>query len=80
MNLYKALWSKIGGRPWTYIWRDIYHQAAWVIQMLWFWTGVAVVMVIGWDGVLVFLIAYTYGYIQGHFQWGTKYQKGQKGE
>jgi len=25
-ELYKALWSKIGGRPWTYIIRDFYHH------------------------------------------------------
>jgi len=24
-RLYKALWSRIGGRPWTYIIRDSYH-------------------------------------------------------
>jgi len=23
--LYRALWSRIGGRPWTYIIRDSYH-------------------------------------------------------
>ena len=23
--LYRALWSRIGGRPWTYITRDSYH-------------------------------------------------------
>ncbi len=25
MSLYKWLWSRIGGRPWTYIIRDSYH-------------------------------------------------------
>ena len=25
-SIYKALWSRIGSRPWTYIIRDSYHQ------------------------------------------------------
>lgn len=25
-RLYRALWSRIGGRPWTYIVRDSYHR------------------------------------------------------
>ncbi len=25
-QFYRALWSRIGGRPWTYIIRDTYHQ------------------------------------------------------
>ena len=26
MNIYKAIWTKIGGRPWSYILRDIWHK------------------------------------------------------
>jgi len=26
INLYKWLWTRIGGRPWTYIIRDSYHN------------------------------------------------------
>jgi len=25
-RLYRVLWSRIGGRPWTYIIRDSYHR------------------------------------------------------
>jgi len=25
VNIYKWLWTRIGGRPWTYIMRDFYH-------------------------------------------------------
>jgi hypothetical protein len=25
-SLYKKLWSRFGGRPWSYIIRDSYHQ------------------------------------------------------
>ncbi|MDD4986413.1 MAG: hypothetical protein PHQ43_11640 [Dehalococcoidales bacterium] len=26
MDWYKWIWSKVGGRPWTYIIRDSYHR------------------------------------------------------
>ncbi len=26
MNIYRTLWKVIGGRPWTYIMRDIWHK------------------------------------------------------
>ena len=77
---YKKLWSLIGKRPWTYIWRDIYHQAEFVIFALWFFIGVGVYVWIGWFGVLLYWIFFTYGYISGHFHWGTKYIEGQKGK
>ena len=25
-RLYKTMWSRVGGRPWTYIIRDSYHR------------------------------------------------------
>ncbi len=80
MNLYKVLWSKIGGRPWTYIWRDIYHQAEFVIFALWFFIGIGVYIWLGFWGVMLFWIFFTYGYISGHFHWGTKYIEEQKGK
>jgi len=80
VSLYKRLWSKIGGRPWTYIWRDIYHKAEYVIQLLWFFTGIAVYYYLGWVGVILFWIFYTYGYINGHFHWGTKWIERQEGK
>ena len=79
-NLYKKLWSLIGGRPWTYIWRDIYHLAPIVIQVLWFFIGVAIFIWLGWKGVLVFWCIYLFGYLEGHFHWGAKYIKGQGGK
>ena len=32
---YKALWLRIGGRPWTYIIRDSYHRrpVIWIMVM-----------------------------------------------
>lgn len=28
---YKWLWTHIGGRPWTYIIRDFYHEYPWIV-------------------------------------------------
>jgi len=79
MNIYKWLWSKVGGRPWTYIWRDIYHQAEYLIFAIWFFVGVVIYHYLGWFGVLLFWVFFTFGYINGHFHWGSKWIKGQQG-
>ncbi len=70
---YKKLWSLIGKRPWTWIYRDIWHKLEWFPQMQWLFTGVLVYYFFGWWGVLWFCLAYSYGYINGHFFWGKKY-------
>lgn len=35
-DLYRLLWSKIGGRPWTYILRDAWHkvEGLWLIGLV----------------------------------------------
>lgn len=78
-NAYKWLWTHVGGRPWTYIIRDIYHQVEWVNQMTWFVIGGVVGMYFGWPGIGVFIVLYTLGYLNGHFHWGTKYIPNQRG-
>jgi len=84
MNLYKELWSRIGGRPWTYIYRDIYRKYEWCIQLQWFWTGILVLWLLDCDiptaKVLILWAVYTFGYINGHFFWGTKIVENQKGD
>jgi len=79
MNPYKWIWSRIGGRPWTYIWRDIYHQAEFVIITLWLWTGILLGHFLGPKIALFFYIAYAYGYLGGHMHWGAKYITNQQG-
>jgi len=80
-NPYKwGLWHWIGGRPWTHIWRDIYHMAPLVIQVLWFFIGVAIFIWQGWIGVGIFWAIYAFGFLEGHFHWGTKWIKGQQGD
>ncbi len=78
MNPYKWLWSHTTGRPYTYIWRDVYHTAPIVIQVLWFSIGGLIVYNFGWEGAGVFAIVYLFGFLEGHFHWGKKYIPGQE--
>ncbi len=79
INLYKWLWSRVGGRPWTYIYRDLWHKYEWFPQMQWLFTGAVGYWLGGWKGLLIAVGIYTFGYINGHFFWGKKYIKGQQG-
>jgi hypothetical protein len=83
MNLYKWLWSRIGGRPWTYIYRDIWHKYEILMQAQWFWTAVLVLWLLGQSIPLAWLLVgwavYTDGYINGHFFWGTSYVPDEEG-
>ena len=80
---YKKLWVLIGQRPWTFIYRDVYHKYEIIIQAQWFWTAVLILWLWGNDipakGLGVGWAIYTYGYINGHFFWGTRYIPGQQG-
>jgi hypothetical protein len=79
MNLYKKLWSRFGGRPWTYIIRDLWHRFEWLwiigLVSAGYWLGTR-----GYDHALASLIAFNLGYVAGHIFWGTEYVPGQKGE
>ena len=77
---YKKLWSVVGSRPWTYIYRDIWHGLEYVVQAQWFFIGLAVYYFWGWEGVAAFWVFYTLGYINGHFFWGKKYIQNQQGK
>ncbi len=78
MDLYKALWSRIGGRPWTYILRDAWDDAEffWVVGLvsLGIWLGHRY----GWSTVLKGWLIFSAGYVAGHLFWGTKHTPGQK--
>ena len=83
-NLYKKLWKPIGGRPWTYIYRDLWHNVEILMQAQWFWTAVLIMWFLGCDIPVKELgIAwgiYIFGFIMGHFFWGTNYVPGQQGD
>ncbi len=78
IDLYKVLWSKIGGRPWTYILRDAWDDAEffWIVGLvsLGIWLG----HLYGWSTVLKGWLIFSAGYVAGHLFWGTKHIPGQK--
>lgn len=78
-NIYHALWQAIGGRPWTYILRDIWHK----YEGLCIIALVAIGALLGyrlWPFVFWLLLAFALGYIAGHLFWGKKYIPDQQGE
>ncbi len=79
MNFYKALWSRIGGRPWTYILRDFWHKVEGLCIIALVAAG-AVMGHIMWSEVLKLLLAFALGYTAGHLFWGKEYIPDQKGD
>ena len=79
-NPYRWLWSKIGGRPFTYILRDAWHKAefVWIVGL----TAVGVWMGYHFDWVEVLKIIgiWTIGFIFGHLFWGKPYQENQQAD
>ncbi len=76
---YEWWWSKLGGRPWTYIIRDTWHK----LEGLWIIGLVAIGALLGhwlWDLIFWFLLVFALGYIAGHLFWGKEYIPGQKGK
>ena len=77
---YKKLWTKLGGRPWTFILRDVYHQTEYfaiiVIAVTCFWLGT----VWDWETFGISCGMFTAGYICGHLFWGKEYKKDQEGK
>ena len=78
-NIYRKLWQSIGGRPWTYILRDIWHK----YEGLCIIALVAIGALLGyrlWPFVFWLLLVFALGYIAGHLFWGKKYIPNQQGE
>ena len=77
---YKMLWSRIGGRPWTYILRDLWDDT----EFLWIVTLVSLGIWLGhtfsFDTVIKGWLIFSLGYLAGHLFWGTKHIPGQKGK
>lgn len=81
-NPYRWVWTKIGKRPWTYITRDIYHKIEYIILVGLFTSGYFLGRseLVSAKWFLIIMIAYTIGFIHGHFFWGTNYKENQQGE
>ena len=75
---YKWWWSKIGGRPWTYILRDWWddYEFFWIVGLvsLGIWLGHAFT----WQPVLKGWLIFSVGYTAGHLFWGKEYIPNQK--
>jgi hypothetical protein len=80
MNPYKWLWTRIGGRPWTYIIRDFYHRYEWFWIAGLIYGGAWAGCRWGLDTILKALAIFTLGYVTGHLFWGTKYVEDEKGD
>jgi len=80
MNLYRELWSRIGGRPWTFILRDIWHKFEffWIVGLI----GVGIWLGHACDGIEILKLfgAFCAGYIGGHLFWGRDYIPNQRGK
>ena len=78
VRLYKWLYTHIGGRPWTYILRDVWHK----YEGLCIISLVALGAVLGhylWQYIFYMLLIFALGYIAGHLFWGTPYIPDQPG-
>jgi len=73
MNPYKWLWSRIGGRKWTWIMRDFAYQNPFLLIMIAFALGIALHSLVEWNDVWKFFA----GLLLAHLFWGTKWRKGQ---
>ena len=79
MNPYKWLWSRVGGRPWTFILRDFYHQFEYFILLIPLLLGYYVQPYLCARDLWIIIGALTIGYVCGHLFWGKKYIEGQEG-
>jgi hypothetical protein len=72
-RVYYWLWTHIGGRPWTEIWRDIWVKYEWIPQTIFFFWGAAVAHYNSWFWVGIVWACYSLGYVFGHFHWQDKF-------
>jgi hypothetical protein len=79
-NLYKWLWSHIGGRPWTYILRDAWdsYEFLWIVGLV--ALGIALGHNYGWVTALKGWLIFSAGYLGGHLFWGTRPIPGEEGK
>jgi len=89
MDIYKRFWSNpykwglwywIGGRPWTYILKDLWHKCeiVWVIGLI--AIGVALGHHFDWVEVLRIMGIFVIGFIGGHLFWGKDWVENQQGD
>lgn len=69
-DLYREIYTRCGGRPWTFIIRDFAHQNPLLWLILGVWLGI-------WLGHywlrLDIWLWFSSGVLAGHLFWGTRY-------
>lgn len=80
LKFYRKLWSAIGGRPWTYIMRDIWHQLEYLPACILVLAGALLNQFFDWKQMLLGWAIFTVGYIWGHLFWGTDWKAGEEGD
>lgn len=82
MNIfdYKWWWSKIGGRPWTYILRDLWHKYEFLWIVILVSTGILLGHYCGFSTIFIVWVSFAIGYLFGHLFWGSEYIENQQGE
>lgn len=79
-NPYKWLWVRIGGRPWTYILRDLWHK----YELVWIFILISIGVYMGhhydWIEVIKIIGVFASGYLFGHLFWGSEYKENQQGD
>ncbi len=67
-NLYRKLWSKCGGRPFTYVIRDLNKEWPLLFPMIFLGVGVFIARVFKGNGKWI-VLAIVVGCIMGHIFW-----------
>ena len=72
---YTWWWSRIGGRPWTFILRDwwIKFELLWVIALV--AIGATLGECYGWPTILKILVIFVMGVLFGHLFWSTSNER-----
>ena len=74
---YRWIWSRLGGRPWTYIIRDGYHRYPVVAMFIVAWAVFLLdhFHLLQWE----FFLWSNIGVLVGHLFWGTQWMPNQQG-
>ena len=71
-RIYTWLWTRIGGRPWTYIIQDHWkrYQFVWIVGLV--TAGVWLGHNYDWRSVITGWLIFSLGYLAGHLFWPIK--------
>lgn len=68
-KIYRKIWSRVGGRPFTYVIRDFSYENPMMILLIGAMAGILVAPVWNWWWLVLIIM----GVIFGHLWWGKKY-------